>query len=111
MSTYDIRYNRSSGFFNKSGQYRGRLKTDKSPRKKPKNADDPAKEDRKNREEVVKEIMERVNNGEKLPEVCNELVEKYQDKFKYLPAENLPNIFAGWYNGRARPRKEVEKVI
>lgn len=72
---------------------------------------DPAAEDRENRKEVVKEIMERVNNGEKLQEACNELVEKYKDKFKYLPVESLSNIFAGWYNGRLRPRKEVEKEI
>lgn len=111
MSTSQQRYNRNSSFYDKAGRYRGKIKTDKPARNKPKNTDDPAKRDREKREEVVKEIMELVKNGENLQDACNSIVEKYQYEFKYLPAENLANIFAGWYNGRVRPRKQIEKEI
>ena len=39
------------------------------------------------------------------------MVEKYKNDFKYLPLENLPQIFANWYNGAIREKKEFEKGL
>lgn len=108
MGTHSTRYNGNSGFFTKDGRYRGGIKCGKIPVD---HSSDPAKEDRENREEVVKEIISLVKSGEKLEEVCDKLVDKYGDKFKYLPLENLSKIFAGWYNGRIRAVKPIEKGI
>lgn len=108
MENHSVRYNRNSVFFTKEGTYRGGIKCERIPVD---HSLDPAKEDRENREEVVKEIISLVKSGEKLEEVCDKLVDKYGDKFKYLPLENLSKIFAGWYNGRIRAVKPIEKGI
>lgn len=70
---------------------------------------DPAKEDRENRNQVVKEIEERVNRGVPIQEACNDLVKIYKDKFEYLQNGNLAQIFAKWYNGRHKSKnKSIE---
>lgn len=108
MGTHSARYNRNSDFFTKEGRYRGGIKCGKIPVD---HSSDPAKEDRENRRKVVKEIIKLVKNGEKLEAVCDRMVEKYKNDFKYLPLENLPQIFANWYNGAIREKKEFEKGL
>lgn len=109
MSSYQIRYNHKSVFFTKDGRYRGGVRCEQMPILEPRF--DPAKEDRENRRKVVKEIIKLVKNGEKLEDVCDRMVEKYKNDFKYLPLENLPQIFANWYNGAIREKKEFEKGL
>lgn len=109
MSSYQLRYNHKSEFFRKNGQYRGEVRCKQIPVLE--HGFDPAKEDRKNRNEVTQEIIRLVNNGVELEEACESLVEKYKDKFKYFPEGSLSKIFANWYNGYIRPKKEFEKYV
>lgn len=69
--------------------------------------EDPAAEDRKNRKKVVDRIEMLVNSGIELEEACNTIVEAYKDNFKYLPKENLAQIFAGWYNGKIKAKNRI----
>lgn len=97
----------NSSYFSKSGIYIPCSKSNKcAPKVK---TEDPAVEDRKNRNQVVKDIEERVNRGVPIQQACEDLVETYKDKFKYLPKETLAQIFAGWYNGRHRDSKSIEE--
>lgn len=97
----------NSSYFNKWGSYMPGSKSNKcTPKVK---TEDPAVEDRKNRNQVVREIEEQVDRGISIENACKNLVETYKDKFKYLPEENLAQIFAGWYNGRHRDSKSIEE--
>lgn len=92
--------------YDKKGRYIPGSRTDIYISKK--KTEDPAAEDRENRNQVVKEIEERVNRGVPIQEACNDLVKIYKDKFKYLQNGNLAQIFADWYNGRHKNSKSIE---
>lgn len=99
------RYLRNSKRFNKYGDYRaGSIVRRSCSRIK---TDDPAKEDRENREQVVDEIRKLIDSGTAIEDACSTLVKKYKDRFRYLPENRLDEIFADWYNGRMKGKNKA----
>ena len=99
------KYKHNSYWYNKKGLYRGNMYNGSIFTTK---GEDPASEDRKNRNYAVSEIQKLINDGYALEDACKLAVEKYGDNFKYLPKSNLVEIFFGWYNGRIRERRPIE---
>lgn len=75
------------------------------------NKEDPAAIDRENRKQVVERIEKALENGRTLEEIVAELAndEEIKQKFKYFSKLDLKEIFKGWYKGRQRPKREIEK--
>lgn len=73
--------------------------------------EDPAAKDRENRKQVVERIEKALENGSTLEEIVTELAndEEIKQKFKYFSKLDLKEIFKGWYKGRKRPERGIEK--
>lgn len=73
--------------------------------------DDPAAKDRENRKQVVERIEKALENGSTLEEIVAKLAndEEIKQNFKYLSKLNLEEVFKGWYEGKTRPRRGIEK--
>lgn len=101
------RYLRNGNRFDKYGNYiAGFIVEQSCSRIK---TEDPAAGDRENRNQVVRKIEELVDKGVPVKEACERVVKDYKDKFEYLQAENLSQIFANWYNGRHKnENKSIE---
>lgn len=91
--------------FNNSKYYNNNLLNKKTK------TDDPAAKDRENRKQVVERIEKALENGSTLEEIVAKLAndEEIKQNFKYLSKLNLEEVFKGWYNGKTRERKEIEK--
>lgn len=112
MSDYgEKRYRRNPRCFTRNGDPIRGLTSDSI--KIPIKREDPAATDRENRKQVIDTIESAVLNGITLEEITSQLAnnDEIKQKFRYLSNSNLEEIFKGWYKGRIRPRKEIEKII
>ena len=94
------RFSRNPQIFNKSGRMRPGVITRTMPQESLK--EDPSKEDRKNRQNVLKEIEKRCKQGEDLNTVVAEIAgrEEVKQQFDYYIKNgiaDLAEIFKNWY--------------
>lgn len=104
----DKRFTYKSNVYDKNGRRRQNLISEKIPTKRERN--NPAGKDAENRKHVVEEIERLVSTGISVEEACESLVDSNKDKFKYFPeGMNLAQIFARWYSGKIREKRNIEK--
>lgn len=103
-------FNNTNKYFKRRGNYYNKYDNNNLLKEKIK-TDDPAAKDRENRKQVVERIEKALESGTTLEEIVAELAndEEIKEKFKYLSKLNLEEVFKSWYNGKNRPRKEIEK--
>lgn len=71
-----------------------------------------SKTDRDNRKMLINTIEKFLKEGKTLEEACEVLAQdaEIKNKFKYYPKNvDLKTIFASWYNGKTREKREIEK--
>lgn len=93
-------YMRNSGFFDRSGRRRPGIIAQSIPQKIQK--EDPSKEDRENRQNILQEIETRCGQGEELDIVVAEIAgrKEIKQQFDYYEKNgivNLAEIFKNWY--------------